>query len=288
MAKLAQKGFPLNRLNERIHWEIFRNTLEEALIKPTPDDVGGRPRYDVVMMFKALILERYYSLSDDQAEFQINDRLSFQKFLGITLSHRVPDAKSLCLFREELTRKGVIKKLFQRFEKHLRDSGLVGNAGKIVDASFVDIPRQRNNRDDNAIIKSGAVPIEFGKNDGFGWSCQLGIQYGALRTNHEITADVGQKIFLLRKKGKLPLPPLCKRGLLEVPLKFAGLFLLAIVDFFRERILKPCVGLILRTTVSSLSGKTLPSMMRRFWKMQRRTDFLVYSPTSSTCRQRTS
>lgn len=165
LEKLLEKGFPLNRLNERINWEIFRRTLEETLISQTQDNVGGRPRYDVVMMFKILILQRYYSLSDDQAEFQINDRLSFQKFLGITLSDRVPDAKSLWLFREDLTRKNVIKKLFKRFEQHLRESGLIGNAGKIVDASFVDVPKQRNNRDDNAIIKNGAIPLEFGKNE---------------------------------------------------------------------------------------------------------------------------
>lgn len=164
IAKLEQKGFPLNRLNEKIDWEIFRSTLEESLIKETTEDLGGRPRHDVVLMYKIMILQRYYHLSDDQAEFQINDRLSFQKFLGMTLSDRVPDAKSIWLFREELTRKGVIQKLFKRFEQHLRESGLIGTEGKIVDASFVDVPRQRNNREDNAMIKADAVPLEFGKN----------------------------------------------------------------------------------------------------------------------------
>jgi IS5 family transposase len=56
---------------------------------------GGRPPYDAVLMFKILILQSLYTLSDDQTEYQIKDRLSFMRFLGLTLSHRVPDAKTI-------------------------------------------------------------------------------------------------------------------------------------------------------------------------------------------------
>lgn len=161
MERLMESEPPLERLNKRIDWEMFRVDLE-ALVKKEAKGPGGRPRHDVVMMFKVLVLQRYYNLSDEQVEFQINDRLSFQKFLGLTLADDVPDEKTIWLFREE-TGKGV-RSLFDRFDGHLKEKGLVGKEGKIIDASFVDVPRQRNSRDENELIKAGAVPVEFGKN----------------------------------------------------------------------------------------------------------------------------
>jgi IS5 family transposase len=113
------------------------------------------------MMFKVLVLQRYYNLSDEQAEYQINDRLSFQKFLGLSLADGVPDQKTIWLYRETLVRKGRVKKLFRRFERHLMEAGLMGREGKMIDASFVDVPRQRNTREENEEIKSGKVPSSF-------------------------------------------------------------------------------------------------------------------------------
>jgi len=163
MKELAEGPDPLTRLNARIPWEIFRPVLEKAFEKEAKGP-GGRPRHDVVMMFKVLVLQRYYNLSDEQTEYQIKDRLSFQKFLGLWLADGVPDQKTIWLYRERLIGSGKMKKLFRRFERHLSEAGLMGREGKIVDASFVDVPRQRNSREENETIKEGGVPIEFGKN----------------------------------------------------------------------------------------------------------------------------
>lgn len=164
MKKLSETLSPLEKLDTRIDWEIFRAQLAAGVTKESKGP-GGRPRHDVVMMFKVLVLQRYYNLSEDQTEYQVNDRLSFQKFLGMTLADKVPDKNTIWDFKETLNRENGIEKLFARFEKQLQAAGLVGNAGKIIDASFVDVPRQRNNREENEIIKAGAVPIEFGKNE---------------------------------------------------------------------------------------------------------------------------
>jgi IS5 family transposase len=164
MNKLAQGPDPLSRLNARIDWKIFQKDLEAAFEKEAKGP-GGRPRYDVVMMFKILILQRYYNLSDEQTEYQINDRLSFQKFLDLTLSDTVADQKTIWMFREELIKKGLIKKLFKRFEEQLNKAGLMGQEGKIIDASFVDVPRQRNSREENEQIKEGKVPKSFEENE---------------------------------------------------------------------------------------------------------------------------
>lgn len=165
--KLSRTAQPLERLDARINWEMFRLPLEELLLKKGKAP-GGRPRHDLVMMFKILVLQRYYNLSDEQAEFQINDRLSFQKFLGITLADTVPDQKTIWLFREMLGRGDGVRKLFKSFDSHLASKGLVGKEGKIIDASFVDVPRQRNSRDDNDKIKKGEVPESFIKNENVG------------------------------------------------------------------------------------------------------------------------
>lgn len=163
MEKLAQTQSGLDRLSNLIDWEMFRGGLE-AILKKESQGRGGRPRHDVVRMFKILVLQRFYNLSDEQAEYQINDRLSFQKFLGMTLSDTVPDQKTIWLFREEIGRDAGVEKLFARFDQHLSEQGIIGKEGKIVDASFVEVPRQRNSRKDNETIKSGGVPDAFTEN----------------------------------------------------------------------------------------------------------------------------
>jgi len=155
---------PLNRLDQMIDWEMFRNPIEDALYIE-PKAPGGRPPYDRLMMFKILILQKYYNLSDEQTEFQIKDRLSFMQFLGIQIGDNVPDEKTIWLFKEQLKENNLSEVLFDLFSKRLTDHGIVAKEGSIVDATFVDVPRQRNTREENADIKKGAVPLEFAKKD---------------------------------------------------------------------------------------------------------------------------
>jgi len=108
---------------------------------------AGRKPFDVVVMFKILILQSLYNLSDDQTEFQIRDRLSFMRFLGLTLGGRVPDAKTIWLFRDQLTEAGLVRTVFAQFDQFLRAHGFAAQKGQIVDASIVQAPRQRNRGD---------------------------------------------------------------------------------------------------------------------------------------------
>jgi IS5 family transposase len=157
---LLAKGNSLSRLDAVIDWESFRPTLESIWDKPAKGPGGPRP-HDPLKMFKALLVQRFYNLSDEQAEYQINDRLSFQQFIGWTLADKVPDANTLWDFREALIEAGAFEKLFARFDEQLRQRGLLAQPGKLVDASFVDVPRQRNRREENATIKSGGTPAEW-------------------------------------------------------------------------------------------------------------------------------
>jgi hypothetical protein len=91
-------------------------------------------------------------------EYQITDRLSFMRFLGLKSSEEVHEAKTIWNFRETLIQKGLIEALFARFNQALDDQCIFANNGQIVDASFVEVPRQRNTRDENRQIKSGQTP----------------------------------------------------------------------------------------------------------------------------------
>lgn len=115
-------------------------------------------------MFKVVILQRYYNLSDEQTEFQIKDRLSFQQFLGLQIGDKVPDEKTIWLFKEQLKEKGLLEKLFDLFTELLISNGIIAKEGSIVDASFVNVPRQRNSREENGAIKQGDIPESFESN----------------------------------------------------------------------------------------------------------------------------
>jgi IS5 family transposase len=165
MDKLTKIGDPLLKLEKNLPWEnLFKKILKKAF-KKAPKGLGGRPAYDYIMMFKVLILQRFYNISDDQMEYQLNDRLTFQRFLGLKISDDVPDATTVWRFREVLTEKGAIKKLFDQFNNYLDETGIVVNEGSIVDASFVDVPRQRNSREENKSIKEGTIPNDWEKKE---------------------------------------------------------------------------------------------------------------------------
>lgn len=158
----------LDKLDSRIDWELFRETLEETL-DYSDGKKGGRPPFDPVMMLKVVVLQRYFDLSEEETEFQIKDRFSFQRFLGLSIADRMPDKNTIWNFKEKVGKEG-IKALFKKFEQYLYESGITAKKGKIVDASFVDAPRQRNSREENKQIKEGHVPEEW--DDGSRKLCQ--------------------------------------------------------------------------------------------------------------------
>jgi IS5 family transposase len=107
------------------------------------------------------MLQQWYHIADDKAEYMINDRLSFQRFLGLTLNDKVPDAKTLWAFKEQLKESGADLELFALFTQMMEAEGIITREGSLFDASFIDVPRQRNTRDENKTIKEGSVPEEW-------------------------------------------------------------------------------------------------------------------------------
>jgi transposase, IS5 family len=196
---LATRDF-LEQINRIVAWEAFRPVLDAAL-KRSLREKGGRPPHDAVLMFRILVLQALYNLSDEQTEYQILDRLSFMKFLGLELHDTVPDARTIWLFREQLIAAQAVEKLFAQFDAMLDARGFAASGGQIIDATFVEVPRQRNGRDDNEKIKNGETPADWSekkkahKDTDARWTKKNGVAFYGYK-NH---ANVDNKHKLIRR-----------------------------------------------------------------------------------------
>jgi IS5 family transposase len=158
--RIKKLGSPLLRLNKAIKWESFRGKLEE--VYPVEiSKLGGRPRKDPLMMFKVLILQRLYNLSEHEMEYQLTDRASFMQFAGCKSIKDIPDENTIWLFKERMKEEGLIDQLFDGYVAGLQKAGLIVKEGVLVDATIVDAPRQRNSREENEQIKEGKTPEEW-------------------------------------------------------------------------------------------------------------------------------
>ena len=168
LSKLTLLGDPLVELKKMIDWEAFRGDIDQAREtvreQPRKSAAGAKP-IDAVLMFKTLVLQQLNNLSDDRIEYQIRDRLSFMRFLGLNLEDRIPDAKTVWLFRETLKQTGLGEVLFKRFDEQLAAQGLIARGGQMIDATFVEVPKSRNSREDNARLKAGEMPEDWKKDD---------------------------------------------------------------------------------------------------------------------------
>ena len=164
LEKLSKQKDPLEKLNAHIDFEFFRKPLDAFFCKDKDFRKGGRPAYDYILMFKILLLQRYYNLSDDSIEYAVLDRLSFMRFLGLTLADKVPDAKTIWNFKNELAQADMVRTLFTMLDKVLDKDGIILHEGKMIDASIVEVPRQRNTREENKQIKEGDIPEDWQDN----------------------------------------------------------------------------------------------------------------------------
>lgn len=162
--KVTQRKVGILKLRELIDWEYFRPVLEEITGYATKDwSKGGRQPFDPVFMFKVLVLQKYHSLSDEGVEKEIADRYSFLAFLDLRPGDEIPDANTIWDFKKliEKDNRDGSRKLFDAFQITLTSQGLIAKVGSIVDASFIDAPRQHNTREQNQKIKAGERPEEF-------------------------------------------------------------------------------------------------------------------------------
>jgi IS5 family transposase len=160
LEKITKLGDPLEQLNSIVNWQMFRPVLDKAIPREKSDK-GGRPPMDNLLMFKTLVIKRLYNLSHGQTEFQINDRMSFMRFLGLDLGDRVPDEKTIWLYEDMLAKSAAGKELFDLFFAAIAEKGYVTRAGSIVDASFIEAPKRKNTKEQREKLKGGEIPEEW-------------------------------------------------------------------------------------------------------------------------------
>lgn len=197
--RLAQRPTSLDALFAFIDWEQFRPTLERCFPKIDPRK-GGRPSFDVIFMFQVLVLQRIHNCSDAETELAIQDRLSWQRVLGIHLGCRMPDRNTIWDFREALTRADAFVSCFGLFFGQIESNGYNLESGSVVDASLVEVPVQRNTREENEQLKDGDVPAEWSdvkhaqKDTDAAWTKKRGVNYFGYK-NH-IKIDQQTKIIM--------------------------------------------------------------------------------------------
>src|ERR1700688_292816 len=138
LTAITAKGDPLEMITREVPFERFRAEIEAAVLTPVGEkkSTAGRKPIDVVVMFRMLVLQSLYNLSDEQVEYQVRDRLSFTRFLGLGIEDGIPDGTTLWLFRETLAKTGLVEKLFERFGQHLEAKGYIARGGQMVDATI--------------------------------------------------------------------------------------------------------------------------------------------------------
>jgi IS5 family transposase len=160
LERLSKTGDPLETLEATVDFEYFRGWLVEGL-RYGDGAKGGRPPFDPVSMFKALILQAQHNLGDARMEFMIRDRLSWMRFLGFDLGAPTPDENTIRHFRNRLTETGTLKRVMKAFDWQLQKKGYIPMAGQIVDASLVPAPKQRNSEPEKSAIKEGKSAREI-------------------------------------------------------------------------------------------------------------------------------
>ncbi len=130
--QLEARKDKLQDFSERVPWLVLRQVLNQ-LPRQERKSNAGRPAIDVMILFKLLILQHLYTLSNEEVEYQAHDRASCRRFLGLSGDAEIPDATTLDGFEQRLRQADLIDELFEQFATFLRQAGIVATkSGRIV------------------------------------------------------------------------------------------------------------------------------------------------------------
>ena len=167
----VEQACPNNKFLEEmeavIPWHEIENWFNKEVIKRKHHKVG-RPPYPVIMMFKIHLIQQWYNLSDREAEFQINDRLSFRKFLGLAIEDRVPEATTIENFRHFLESRNAHRVLAEVLDKYFCQIGLIKKEGNLIDATFLRSKGKPHSDEE----KNLDIDAQFG-HKGYGYSATI-------------------------------------------------------------------------------------------------------------------
>jgi IS5 family transposase len=196
--ELLSQNKTLKHLDEIIPWHLFRDELEALYEKERKSNAGRKP-IDVILMFKLLILQQLYNISDEALEYQVKDRLSFMEFLNLGLEDRVPDATTVWLFRQRLKEQNKMEFLFETFSNYLNQQGYQAKGGQIMDATLIPVPKQKITKQEKQDLKQGNIPEEWQDNPhkmaqkdlDAKWTKKHGQSYFGYKNHINIDVDYG-------------------------------------------------------------------------------------------------
>lgn len=158
--KRERLGDPLQLLDKAIDFAALAESVDKKLVIGDQGR-GGRPPFATELMIRLLVLQQLYNLSDDALEYQVLDRVSFQRFTGLEHSSRIPDAKTVWKWRERLGQQDLIGDISEAVGLQLAQAGFVARGGQIIDASIITAPIQHNRDEENRTIKRGEPPQDW-------------------------------------------------------------------------------------------------------------------------------
>ena len=158
MERLSKLGDPLEQLEQIIDWSVFTPIMDEIRPDKTREGVGGRPPYTNEFVIKSMILKEMNGVSNANMEFYANDRLTWKRFLGLSLEEKAPDENTFQAWEDLIAKSGRAKELFEIFNERLAEKGIVARKGALIDSTFVDVPRQRISREERDALKRKELP----------------------------------------------------------------------------------------------------------------------------------
>ncbi len=199
-AKLDKLGDILQVLEKHIDFKALSQAIDQAAPRPSQEK-GGRPPFPTQIMVRVMVLQQLYNLSDEQMEFQLLDRLSFQRFVGLRQSSQIPDRTTLWTFKERLIKAAASDTLFDAVNRELDKHGYIARCGQIIDATLVPSPRQNINKEEKTLSKQDAMPIDWTpsqrrqKDIDATWTKK----HGKSHHGYKLTTSVDKRYKLIRK-----------------------------------------------------------------------------------------
>jgi IS5 family transposase len=197
--QIDKLGDPLTEIGKHIDFSALAAEVDRVAPRPVSPQ-GGRPPYPTETMVRILVLKRLYNLSDEQMEYQLLDRMSYQRFCGLGQATNIPDRTTIWTFENRIGEAGA-KALFDGVTTQLLKKGFIARGGQIIDATLVPAPKQHNSKAEKELIDQDATPADWKpakrrqKDVDATWTKKHGKSY----FGYKLSVNVDKKYKLIRR-----------------------------------------------------------------------------------------
>ncbi|KVQ97825.1 hypothetical protein WK09_00055 [Burkholderia ubonensis] len=147
-SKLDKIGDALSKLGEHVDFVALAEEIDEAALRPGRERGGPTE-----LMVRVLVVQQLYNLSDEQMDFQLLDRLSLQRFVGLRQSSQAPDRTTIWTVKERLIKAGGGEKIFETVNRKLDCHGYIARGWQMIDTSIVPVPKQTQTKDEKDMVQ---------------------------------------------------------------------------------------------------------------------------------------